>query len=155
MENRTTAFSDDNMGAESKAEPEEILEITVHCMEGPCVQGKHMGIAMVPFTGEASGPYFHGRIIGTGTDTQRVREGRIALLSARYMLEGRDHTGRDCRIFIENNGSSLEHCVPVIVTDSDALSAWEDAELFSRVETWGDGVKVHIFMTAEHKPTMA
>ena len=123
------------------------MEITVHCAEGPCVQGKHMYIAMIPFTGEASGPYFQGRVIGTGTDTQRIHKDNTILLSARYMLEGRDHTGRDCRIFIENNGTSPDRCIPTVVTDSDALAHWEDAKLSSRVENWGDGVKVHIFAT--------
>ena len=145
MRDVSTDFSDRPAEENSQREPEEILEITVHCAEGPCVQGKHMRVTMIPFTGEASGPYFHGRVIGTGTDTQKTCTDNTFLLSARYMLEGQDHTGRDCRIFIENNGASLDHCVPTIVTDSDALAHWEEADLFSRVEGWGDGVKVHIF----------
>ena len=141
----TTDFSEKLAEKKPKTEPEEILEITVHCAEGPCVQGRHMRVAMIPFTGEASGPYFHGKIIGTGTDTQKTHSDNAFLLSARYMLEGKDHTGRDCRIFIENNGTAPDRCIPTVVTDSDALAHWEDAELFSRVEGWGDGVKVHIF----------
>lgn len=142
-------FSEMDVRKDAAGEPEEILTITVHCSEGPCVQGKHMAVSMIPFTGEASGPYFQGRITGTGTDTQRIGKDGSLRLSARYMLEGRDHTGKDCRIFIENNGSSMDHCIPSIVTDSDALSSWEEETLFSRVESWEDGVKVHIYRGAE------
>lgn len=138
-------FLENNAKKNTAGELEELLTITVHCAEGPFVQGKHMAVAMVPFTGEASGPYFQGRITGTGTDTQRIGKDGSFRLSARYMLEGRDHTGKDCHIFIENNGSSMDHCTPSIVTDSDALSSWEEETLFSRVEGWEDGVKVHIY----------
>lgn len=124
---------------------EEILEIIIHCGEGSFVQGKHTGICMVPFTGEAAGPWFSGNVIGTGTDTQQVRDGKITRLSARYMLEGRDHTGQSCRIFIENNGPDLEHCKPTMITDSRALASWEDADLSAQVECRQDGVIVHIF----------
>lgn len=142
-------FIENNAKEDTAVEPEELLTITVHCSEGPCVHGKHMAVAMIPFTGEASGPYFQGRITGTGTDTQKIGKDGSLRLSARYMLEGRDHTGKDCHIFIENNGSSMDHCIPAVVTDSDALSSWEEETLFSRVESLGDGVKVHIYRGAE------
>ena len=147
MSSVASDFSEKMSGKNLKAVPEEILEITVHCAEGHCVQGKHMRVTMIPFTGEASGPYFHGNVIGTGTDTQKTCTDNTFLLSARYMLEGRDHTGRDCRIFIENNGTSPDRCIPTVVTDSDALAHWEDTKLSSRVENWGDSVKVHIYAT--------
>ena len=123
----------------------ELMEIIIHCQPGVYVQGKHKGICMIPFTGETSGPWFQGKVIGTGSDTQQVKNGKITQLSASYMLEGVDYAGQKCRVFVENIGTDLENCHPTIVTDSGALSAWEDMSLTERVEGWEDGVKVHIF----------
>ncbi|HCE74419.1 MAG TPA: hypothetical protein DEP67_08350, partial [Lachnospiraceae bacterium] len=52
---------------------------------------------------------------------------------ARYIMRGTDLSGRPCSIFIENNGMAAEdgriRTVPRILTDSDALSYLETAEL--------------------------
>ena len=103
------------------------------------------GVVMLPFTGCAEGDFFTGEIIGTGVDTQRIEKDRLVSLSARYMLEGRDYTGKECRIFIENNGNSLDNCIPTLVTDSEALAAWQQAELVSKVTPTEKGVTVRIF----------
>lgn len=123
----------------------ELMEIIIHCQSGVYVQGKHKGICMIPFTGETSGPWFQGKVIGIGTDTQQVMDGKITQLSARYMLEGVDYAGQKCRVFVENTGTDLENCHPNIVTDSVALAAWEEKTLAAWVEGWEDGVKVHIY----------
>lgn len=127
------------------------LLLTVHVMLlSPCtVYSGAKGVVMIPFTGSAEGDYFTGEIIGTGVDTQMIEKDRLVSLSARYMLAGRDHTGEECRVFIENNGSSLDHCIPTIVTDSKALAAWQQASLVSKVSPTENGVVVEIFDAAE------
>ena len=82
-----------------------LMEIRVRCMEPVSVEGKKKKIVMIPFTGEASGPYFSGKVTGTGVDTQRIDPEGNVTLSARYMLEGKDSSGNACRVFIENEGS--------------------------------------------------
>lgn len=126
------------------------LLLTVHVtLSEPCaVTGGAKGVVMIPFTGYAEGDYFNGEIIGTGVDTQMIEEDHLVSLSARYMLSGRDYTGEACRIFIENNGSSLNHCIPTLVTDSMALASWQQASLVSRVTPADNGVVVEIFDTA-------
>ena len=131
---------------------EEILTITVHCLPARVVTGRKHTICMIPFTGEAAGPYFTGEVLGQGVDTQRYPAGGgPGTLSARYMLEGRDYTGAACRIFIENNGSDLEHCTPTIITDSQALSHWENAPLSARVVPREEVVEVHIYLDTRIK----
>lgn len=127
------------------------LLLTVHVtLSEPCtVTGGAKGVVMIPFTGYAEGDYFNGEIIGTGVDTQMIEKDHLVSLSARYMLAGRDHTGEECRIFIENNGSSLDHCIPALVTDSRALAAWQQASLVSRVTPAEKGVIVEIFDAAK------
>lgn len=48
-----------------------ILEIAVEITDSVSVKGQQNSINMLSFTGDAAGDYFHGRIIGTGVDTQK------------------------------------------------------------------------------------
>ena len=126
----------------------ELLTIKVACQEAYSVQGQRYRVCMIPFTGEAVGEYFRGRILGTGVDTQRFQEGMPEQLSARYMLEGKDYTGADCRIFIENSLHDNEGWHPMIVTDSKALAKWEEMDLIAAVDGIEGGVLVRIFKKA-------
>ena len=123
----------------------ELLTIKVACQEPYFVQGQKYRICMIPFTGEAFGPYFHGKTIGTGVDTQRFQEGQPEQLSARYMLEGEDFTGAACRVFVENSLHDDEGWHPMIVTDSKALAEWEEMDLIATVDGIEGGVMVRIY----------
>lgn len=123
----------------------ELLRIQVACQKPYSVQGQTVRICMIPFTGEATGEYFRGQIVGTGVDTQKFQEGQPDQLSARYMLEGEDFTGAGCHIFIENNLRDEEGWHPMIVTDSKALAGWEEKNLIATVDGIEGGVLVRIF----------
>ena len=122
-----------------------LMEICVECGETVSVRGQETTVVMIPFTGTTEGPYFKGKTVGTGVDTQRIGEDGIARLSARYMLEGTDAAGNACRIFIENEGSGQEGFTPRIVTDSPLLKDWETADLGATVDEIPGGVLVRIF----------
>ncbi len=113
-----------------------------HMLDGTCSK-----VVMIPFSAEASGKYFNGKTVAYGIDTQITTNERFSL-SARYMLEGLDYNGKKCRIFIENNGTSLENCKPKIYTDSEKLLFLENAELTANVECVENGVIVYIYMLA-------
>lgn len=123
------------------------LLLTIHVtLTGSCtVNNGTNGVVMLPFIGSAEGDFFTGEILGTGVDTQRIENDQLISLSARYMLEGKDYTGKECKIFIENNGSSLDNCVPTLVTDSQALADWQQADLVSKVTPTEKGVTVRIY----------
>nr|MCR5620889.1 hypothetical protein [Treponema sp.] len=53
--------------------------------------------------------------------------------------------GKDCSIYIENNGSSLDACQPSIKTDSEALAFLEREALAATVEGREGGVTVRIY----------
>ena len=61
------------------------------------------------------------------------------------MLSGRDMTGDECKIFVENESRADGKIHPVIVTDSEALAFLETAELYSEIEPADGGVTVKIF----------
>ena len=65
---------------------EMLMEIRVACEEALSVAGANRTIVMIPFTAEASGPYFNGRVVGPGVDTQKIEKDGKPFLSARYMM---------------------------------------------------------------------
>lgn len=129
----------------SKEKMVKLFEIYVDITDTVCVKGRLHDVCMLSFTGEARGRYFNGKVIGTGVDTQYSSKDAHMVLSARYMLEGKDIDGKECRCFIENNGSFDKGFIPEIVTDSLALSEFEGAGLKAEIETKENGVIVSIF----------
>lgn len=123
-----------------------IMTINVTTYEAQTVEGGNAKIVMIPFSAETDGALFRGRTTENGTDTQRILPDGTLTLSARYMLSGKDASGNDCRIFIENSGTSLDSCKPVLCTDSPELTFLETADLSSVVEPCPGGVTVTIFM---------
>ena len=125
-------------------ENEILMEIRVRCLEALAVEGGIGKIVMIPFTAEAEGPYFTGKVIGPGVDTQKIGKDGKALLSARYMMEGTDAAGNACRVFVENQGTWEDGFIPRIVTDSPLLADWETARLSATVEGIEGGVLIRI-----------
>lgn len=129
---------------------EEVLTIKVSITDSLEVTGKNGCARMILFGGTCDCPRFKGKVLPGGVDTQKDIPDKGTMLSARYILEGVDGDGKECRVFVENNGQVEENgqinAVPHIVTDSSALSFLEDADLKSTVEGIEGGVMVHIFM---------
>lgn len=138
-------MGEDRIEKTAEKKGELLLEIEVQCRQAVSVHGHGRDIVMIPFSGRAKGPYFTGRILGEGVDVQKTERDARRLLSARYVLEGEDFTGRKCRIFIENQGYQGEVYHPSIVTDSQALAGWEEEELWDTVEGIPGGVRVRIY----------
>ena len=122
-----------------------LLTIDVKCLEAPSVKGQVYTVVMVPFTGTAYGDYFNGEIIGTGVDTQKYNPEGQCSLSARYMLQGKDCSGADCKIFIENSQCDANGWRPFLVTDSKYLAEWERIPLIATVDPAEGGVTVKIY----------
>ncbi len=121
-----------------------IVTINVTTYEPQVLEDVNSRVVMIPFSAEAEGEYFNGKTVANGVDTQITTTDGFSL-SARYMLEGVDRTERKCRLFIENNGTSLDNCVPKIHTDSEELAFLERAELNADVECVENGVIVRIY----------
>ena len=133
---------------------EEVLTVNVKIESAVDVKNDNGDSAvMILFTGNATGKYFEGKILPGGVDTQIIgKSGSRHTLSARYMLEGKDHTGENCRIFIENNGNFgnapegiLFRTYPKIITDSKALDFLNHNLLVGEGYSAEDGVIIKIF----------
>lgn len=88
-------------------------------------------VTMIPFGGTVKGELFHGVIAPGGADTQVTNQNGVCHMSARYMLVGQDKTGKDCHIYVENNGWFTSDSnpgpfktVPTFITDSTALAPY-------------------------------
>ncbi len=122
-----------------------LMSVDVRTQAAAGVFSSAGGINMIPFTGSSDGAYFKGEIVGTGCDTQKYGPDGSVLFSARYILKGKDYTGQQCSIFIENNGHALDKCTPTIITDSAALSEWQNYSLRAIVTPVGTGVIVDVY----------
>ncbi len=87
-------------------------------------------VIMIPFGGTVSGELFEGKVLPGGVDRQILDANNVKHMSARYMLEGVDHTGESCRIYVENNGYFDNDAprpfktIPTFYTDSKALAPY-------------------------------
>ncbi len=125
-----------------------ILEINVKTLEAEVLGGDNTRVVTIPFSAESDGEYFKGRTITNGVDTQILTKDGGFTLSARYMLTGTDSSGNKCKLFIENNGTSLDNCTPKIYTDSEELKFMENSELSASVECVENGVIVRIYINS-------
>lgn len=129
---------------------QEVLTIRVAITGTTRVQGARGCSNMVAFTGWADCPLFRGVILPGGIDTQTMVNGHLTL-SARYVLEGADSTGRQGLIFIENNGESDDPAAPMVTrpqifTDIPSLQWLEKADLCGTIEPLSPSeVCIHIF----------
>lgn len=122
-----------------------LMEIEIRIKGSQFVAGHTRDVCMIEFGGTATGSYFNGEVIGTGVDTQKIEKSKEMILSARYMLEGKDSAGNNCRIFIENNGSDFNNCKPTVYTDSPLLADWETSDLTAKVIPNDSGVLIQIY----------
>ncbi|MCF0115944.1 MAG: DUF3237 family protein [Erysipelotrichaceae bacterium] len=130
----------------------EVLTIRVEVTDNFKVEGEVGSVNMCLFGGTVDCDNFKGVILPSGVDTQKdFKDSPHFTLSARYMLEGKDKEGQDCRIFIENNVAfekgkpeGMSYTTPKVVTNSKALSYLETANLKGTIEPWEKGVIIHI-----------
>lgn len=122
-----------------------VISVHVTDKELYSVDGNTCHVDMQYFTGEVSGEYFTGSTVGDGTAVIKDYKDGEKQLCARYILSGTDAVGKKCSIFIEDNGIEDEAgnmmTVPTVITDSDALSWLETADLQGGVTDHGNGEK--------------
>lgn len=96
-----------------------------NCPEMAMPDGK---VKIIPFTGTVDGPLFQGVVMTGAADVQITNPAGVRQMCAQYMLEGVDHTGAKCHVFVENHGyferdhrPSPFEAWPILRTDSPAL----------------------------------
>ena len=94
-------------------------------------------VTMIPFRGTVQGEIFTGIVEPCGVDTQVTNPNDVRHMSARYMLTGKDREGKDCHIYVENNGWFMSgdlprpfRTVPTFMTDSKCLAPYLHSSRF-------------------------
>lgn len=137
---------------------EEVLTVHVKIEESIELNSDYGdSVKMIPFTGTVTGKYFEGKVLSGGIDTQIIgRFGDRHTLSARYMIEGTDYKGEECKIFIENNGSmdkdiknALFRTYPKIITNSKALDFLNHDLIVSEGLKEEMGINIKIYRAVE------
>lgn len=59
---------------------------------------------MIPFTGHVKSEIFTGEIVPGGVDVQIENAAGNRNMCAKYMFRGTDKEGKECSLFVENNG---------------------------------------------------
>ena len=127
--------------------PELVIDVLIDACY--TVESGDNGANMITFHGSLDHPAFKGDIMPGGVDTQRKR-GDEFTLSARYIIKGKDASGKDASIFIENNGTAGPDgeltTVPTVLTDCEALKYLETAELYGKIKPVGENhIQILIF----------
>ena len=114
---------------------------------------KNGKVLFIPFGGEVQSDLFCGTVRPGAADVQVTNAAGIRPMAAKYIFEGKDYTGQECRLFVENNGyfepgsqpRPFQAC-PTFMTDSEALADYFHRPHF-RAEGWGHpgGVDIRIF----------
>lgn len=132
----------------------EVLRVYVNVTGCHEVVSGDRTVRMLTFDGTCDGPFFKGKILPGGVDTQRGYADGIGTLSARYLLVGVDCEGNPCKLFIENNAEFNADTVPSIVTDSPCLKWLENAKLRGRIETIDGQLTIIIEMLGAQEDTV-
>ena len=126
----------------------ELMRIRIQLNETLALDSPSAGVRMLPFTGTAKSKLFTGKVLPGGVDTQVFPEADRGSLHARYMLEGKDFTGKPCKLFIDNRAMMQKGAetvtYPRIYTDSEALRYLETADLTGSLDFSDDGLTIVI-----------
>jgi hypothetical protein len=139
-----------------------IFDIKIDMMGNPVqLSGKRGEVVMIPFKGSVKSDIFEGIVEPCGVDTQTVNLSKIRHMSARYMLTGKDNSGKPAKIYVENNGWFDEneghmtmpfHTVPTFYTDSELLAPYlHTAQFVGEGHAEEDGLHIYFYeLTYSH-----
>lgn len=85
-------------------------------------------VVFIPFGGTVESELFTGTIRPGAADVQVTNAACIRHMQAKYIFEGKDKNGKDCYLFVDNNGyfepssnPSPFHAYPTFMSDSPFL----------------------------------
>ncbi|MCI8722952.1 MAG: hypothetical protein HFH16_04415 [Ruminococcus sp.] len=118
------------------------------------LQSPYGCVTFVPFTAKVESELFTGETLPGAVDVQVETPDHVRNMCAKYMFQGKDFQGNDCKLYVENNGYLQPmnrqdphfNAVPRFLTDSPALGAYLCRQRFrSEVQGMDWGVEIRIF----------
>jgi len=126
----------------------ELFQLRIKVTEVNEVRHKDRAARLVLFEGIVKGSIFNGVVCAGGVDTQKENFCGVSGLSARYVLSGTDRTGKECKIFVENNGDfnhNFPYTVPHFLTDSEELAWLEEGDYSGMIDNEDGELVIRIF----------
>lgn len=120
----------------------ELFSIKVSKTKLETVDGSTCRVEMQYFDGNVSGKFFNGTVYKNSSNVRKIYKDGRTTSCARYMIKGKDDTGKDCKIFIQDDGVEKDGVTvtkPLILTNSSSLSWIEKADIQGTVETDTNG----------------
>lgn len=116
------------------------------------------GLTIIPFTGGVESKLFTGTILPGAADVQTADPSGSRHMCAKYMFRGKDQDGKDCCLFVENNGDfvpgqavdGVVRTSPQFITDSVVLDEYLSKRTFrAEVHPSEIGVDIKVFDAGE------
>ena len=124
---------------------EPVLTLKIQLLESYYIVSEKKRVCQILFNGHAEGEYFQGDILPGAVDTQMIEPNGSGILNARYTLKGKDASGENCLLFIENTADLGESVTrPKIVTDSRQLAWMNDSRFSGLMNVDGDSLTIEI-----------
>lgn len=124
---------------------EPVLTLKIQLLESYYIVSEKKRVCQILFNGHAEGEYFQGDILPGAVDTQMIEPDGSGILNARYTLKGKDASGENCLLFIENTADLGESVTrPKIVTDSRQLAWMNDSRFSGLMNVDGDSLTIEI-----------
>ena len=111
-------------------------------------------VTIIPFWGWVESELFTGKILPGAADVQVENPAGSRNMCAKYIFRGKDVAGKECYLFVENNGyfdlrdkgSKVLNAWPRFITDSEALGPYLCQNRF-RSEVRGEegGLEIWIY----------
>lgn len=130
----------------------ELFRVSLTDTKLETVNGNTCKIDMQYFKGTVAGDYFSGSVYKESSDVKKTDNAGKVTHCARYILSGKDNTGKSCKIFIQDEGIEENSKVitkPVILTNSKSLAWMETADIQGRVSINTNGEKMVSYLWNE------
>lgn len=133
-----------------------IMKFQIFCDEKQIsnMESPYGCVTVIPFTGRTESEIFTGEILPGAVDVQIETQDHVRNLCAKYMFQGKDQKGNDCKLFVENNGYTQPvnqqdpyiNAYPRFLTDSPELGNYLCQNRFrSEVQGTDQGVEIRIY----------
>ena len=104
------------------------VNVEINNEDGSRLKGPGGEINVIPFGGTVEGELFNGVVRPGAADIQTVNLAGVRHMDAKYFMTGKDYTGADCSVYVENEGWFTPDSRPTVRYFTTVPRFWTDSE---------------------------